>query len=464
MKKLTIGLAVLLSGYAANSSAAYTTGGSKYGVCVPSFCGGFTFGIYGLYWRPSAPQLDYALTYPQLPAAQVGTTSTTLRPNTDLRGGHYHSVDPNYNWGFKVDVGYVFPCTGNDVILTYTNFNHSDDDRVRGEGRLILPSLGSIFNLGFQPVPFVALPALTVSGGTPTAVTGTIPVGALTIPAGFTVPVAEGLLRVQDVHFARANASFENHTWDLDFGQHVNIGCNLRLRWFGGLRYSNLENRLDARYEAASAAVPFTATLNGTTVTLTLGTTATAFTTGTIPFNVTATLRDIVNQKSKFNGIGPRFGVDANYCVGGGFGVVGSLSTSLLIGEIDTHLNERQILDTTATALAASLTSTGGVTVTGITVTPAVSTSEVVTDIHFRHPDETRVVPNIDAKLGLDYTYTFCNCNHTKLTIEAGWMVSHYFDAIDRVSSVEAQTPEVRSRHTTDVSFDGPYIGAQINL
>ncbi len=43
-------------------------------------------------------------------------------------------------------------------------------------------------------------------------------------------------------------------------------------------------------------------------------------------------------------------------------------------------------------------------------------------------------------------------------------MVSHYFNAIDRLSVVEAVAPEFGTRHTVDVDFDGPYIGVQVAL
>ncbi len=64
--------------------------------------------------------------------------------------------------------------------------------------------------------------------------------------------------------------------------------------------------------------------------------------TGTAPFpDVDALVRDIVNQKSDFNGIGPRFGLTGDYHLGGGFGIIGSLSTSLLVGEIESRLHTR---------------------------------------------------------------------------------------------------------------------------
>src|ERR1700722_12049198 len=115
MKKLTVGLAVLLSGYAANSLAALPTGvASRCDVTLPSFCGGFTFGLTGLYWRVSSPELSFAQSAPTF-----FTTSNTL----DIREQAHH-VNQNFNWAWSANIGYIFPCSGNDVVLAYTHYNH----------------------------------------------------------------------------------------------------------------------------------------------------------------------------------------------------------------------------------------------------------------------------------------------------------------------------------------------------
>lgn len=435
MKKLTIGLAVLLSGYAANSFAALPYGSSKFDVCVPSFCGGFTLGLTGLYWRPSAPHLDYALSYPAV--------ATSFFPFA-FTDGRYHSVDPDYDWGFKAEVGYVFPCTGNDINLTYTHYDQDDTDTHSGDP-VLFPTLTDTFSdlslVDFAFPATITLPAITLTLGGVTA----------TIGAGVVLPVT-GVISPATPIVASAKADFENRTWDLDFGQHINVGCNLRLRWFGGLRYSDLEHKLDVTYTATST----------TPVLLAFDTAiGTVAATGTIPFAVTATVRDVVNQKSDFNGVGPRFGLDATYHLGGGFGVVGSLSTSLLIGEIDSTFTEEATFDSSAVIAGAVVSTPAGV-VAALTG-PAVATT-VIDITSFKHPDETRIVPNIDAKLGLDYSYEFCNCAHTKLVIEAGWMVSHYFNSIDRLSEVGSDFPELRTRHTIDTSYDGPYVGIHVNI
>jgi hypothetical protein len=63
MKKLALGLAVLLSGIVATAHASYPTESSRCEITVPSYGGGFTFGVTGLYWRASSPQSDFGATF-----------------------------------------------------------------------------------------------------------------------------------------------------------------------------------------------------------------------------------------------------------------------------------------------------------------------------------------------------------------------------------------------------------------
>jgi Legionella pneumophila major outer membrane protein precursor len=405
MKKLTFGLSLLFTGITINSFAAVPTGTPRYNVCIPSFCGGFTFGLAGLYWRPSTPQLDYALTFPDI--------------DDDFREGHLHNVDPNYNWGFRANIGYVFPCSGNDVLLSYTHFNHSHSNHVslRNENEVLIPTLTDEQSFTNE----ITIPNILSSEAT-ISVTG--------------VPRA-----------AHANTNFKLDAVDLDFGQYVNVGCRLRFRWFGGARYARLENRLDTRYHSQGEL------------------TTTRFTDPTVPsanitFDVITNICDNLRQKSKFDGVGPRFGLDASYHLGGGFGVVGDVSTALIVGREDSHLNDEIHSLTTATVTAIEEFS--GIA-PPFTIGQTFSESSNI-EQNFRHPRRTRVVPNLDARLGLDYSYIFCNCSKTKLTLEVGYSVSHYFNTIDRLSEAGIDHPEFRTRQTIDTSFDGPYVGIQVTV
>jgi hypothetical protein len=89
--------------------------------------------------------------------------------------------------------------------------------------------------------------------------------------------------------------------------------------------------------------------------------------------------------------------------------------------------------------------------------------SEVSFD--FKHPKDTRVVPNIDAKLGLGYTYQYCNCTRSTLTVEAGYQSSHYFKAVDRFAPVDIFNKSILNQaNSVDMSFEGPYLSVQVTL
>lgn len=460
MKKLTVGLAVLLSGYAATSLAGIPSGTSRCDVTVPSYCGGFTFGLTGLYWRPSTAHQDYALTYPSLDSA----TGDLL-----LTNGHYHSVGDKYNWGWSANVGYIFPCSGNDVTLRYTHWNNDNHDSV-GTFAFADPSL-SFF--GDFTTLFTTSPITIVASVVPgTGVTGTF---TTAVPAGTAIDLfANGF----DVDTISARSEFTNHTWDLEFGQAINVGCNFRLHWFGGVRYSRLEHNLDVTTDFITDGTFFGASFTDI-VTVAVSAEATSALISVTPaFDVTGALREVVNQKSDFNGVGPRFGIDASYNFCGGFGIVGSLSTSLLVGDIDSHYAERVtstggdvLFNPDETVIEGAVLPFTGVEFDAVVTDFSALTVDVdladftfVDTFSYHHPSETRVVPNVDAKLGVDWTYQFCNCSRTKLTIEAGYMVSHYWNAVDRLSATGLLQPEARSRQTLDMSFDGPYVGVQVAL
>lgn len=89
-----------------------------------------------------------------------------------------------------------------------------------------------------------------------------------------------------------------------------------------------------------------------------------------------------------------------------------------------------------------------------------------------------RVVPVLDAKLGADYTYVFNNAANSDLTLEAGWMVSNYFNAVDRLQTETILTADVShppppsfsqsfqltGRTTSDFGIQGPYVSLVLHV
>ncbi|MBA2655149.1 MAG: hypothetical protein H0U71_08815 [Gammaproteobacteria bacterium] len=352
IKKITLGLTALLSTVSINALA--SSNKAPFDVTVPSYNGGFTFGLAGLYLRPSVDALDYGIVYPA--PAEVSATG-------QLRNGSVQNVDPDYDWGYRANIGYVFPSSANDVSLSYTNYKNTQTDAVKLKANEV----------------FIATTAPFLVDATSVATFGS--------DAKFTT---------------------EYQAVDLDFGQHFNIGCNTHIKFLTGLRYVDLRNTFNANYEG----------------TLQLDDDAAAET-----FNINT------SQKSSFKGIGPRLGMDAEYSLGRGFGVVSQATTALLVG------NSKSKFEQHATLTNDTLT---------------------ITDVaSFENPKITRVVPNLNAKLGLNYNVEFCNPSHTKMTVEAGYQVDHFFNSVDRLNGLGLSgAPRV----ITDTNFAGPYVGVQVRI
>jgi len=308
-------------------------------VLVPSQHGGFKAGIDALYLRPTSSDLSYA-------------TNLSF-PSSDVTGFERNaSVDPSYDWGFYVQVGYLFPCTGNDITLGYTYLRSDDTDSV---------------------------------------IAGTGSSDAITV-----LPMSQ----LFDTTFdsASGKAKFDLNVVDLDGGQRFTTGA-YDMRMFAGLRYANIDHHLETSV-ATSDDGPY----------------------GSQSF------------QSQFRGLGPRIGVDGRYCLSSGFGVDANLSTALLVGQVDSHhsLTEAESSDSTANTFES------------------------------KNGDQKRVVPVLEAKLGVDYTYIMdCRCK-SSLMFEAGYQVTNYFNAVDHARVVSPSGDGIIYQGTTnDVAFDGIYFGVK---
>jgi hypothetical protein len=133
-----------------------------------------------------------------------------------------------------------------------------------------------------------------------------------------------------------------------------------------------------------------------------------------------------IADNSKFSGIGPRLGVDGNYYLGKGFGFVTQLAGSLLVGNTESNT-------------------------TWLTENP--STVD--------NPSQSRVVPALDGKLGVDYSKAMRNGSH--FAIEAGYQISEYFNAIDR--NTTAWSSDGSNTFTSsNIGFQGPYLSVKYKV
>ena len=305
-------------------------------VLVPSQHGGFKVGIDALYLRPSNSDLNYA--------------TVVLPPDGFFTAGSQRNsfVDPAYDWGFYAQIGYLFPCTGNDLTLGYTYLRSDETDSViAGSGATIavVPFLGAIF------------------------------------PGGS----------------ATGKSEFDLNVADLEGGQRFTTG-SYDMRMFAGLRYANIDHELQTHVQSTGVGGPI----------------------GSQEF------------KSQFRGLGPRLGVDGRYCLSIGFGNDANLSTALLVSHVDAHYDRT------------------------FQLTPSLS----VARFQARNGSENRLVPVLEAKLGVDYTYIMdCRCK-SALAFEAGYQATNYFNAVDhsRVLNLGG-TAFDHQNTTTDIGFDGIYFG-----
>ena len=126
---------------------------------------------------------------------------------------------------------------------------------------------------------------------------------------------------------------------------------------------------------------------------------------------------------SQYWGVGPEVGLDAEYKIVQHFGVVGHLAAAFLVGDL-----------TTSTDYAAA--AGGG-----------------FASVDYDGEKNNRVVPELDAKLGLNWTSLYAH-ESFGLGIEGGYQVAYYFDVVDQVQLTDGG-PE---HQYSDIGIMGPYL------
>lgn len=214
-------------------------------------------------------------------------------------------------------------------------------------------------------------------------------------------------------------ASVRNRLSDINLnaGQYIAASNQLQLHPAAGLRFARVESRLRDQ----SITLPV---LGLASMLVQQGNNTDQFT-------------------SRFSGIGPSLGLDARYSLGGGVAAVAHAATSLLLGKAHSNSN---------------LESSDG---------NALIKSETV----------TRVVPALDAGLGLDYKYSFSD--GSILTFEGGYKAAQFIDAIDRLTGqfdspdeqiiVQAPLPPSSNltsvkRTSSSLGFSGPYVKLSLKI
>ncbi|MCC5014351.1 MULTISPECIES: Lpg1974 family pore-forming outer membrane protein [Legionella] len=164
--------------------------------------------------------------------------------------------------------------------------------------------------------------------------------------------------------------------WDavnIEFGQHVDFGEFKNIRFHGGFQYA----RIETDYRDA----------------------------------VTGVFLNSTNHR--YNGFGPRVGMDMSYDLGNGFAIYGNGATAILVGDSKFNSN--------VAVFPASFSFSGS---------------------------KTAIVPELEAKVGAKYTYAMAQGD---LTLDAGWMWVNYFNANHFVNATDVRE--------SDFAVHGPYVG-----
>lgn len=389
--------------------AALPTDANAYQVNAPVEHGGAILGITALRWETSSPQYDYAFIYPPL------DDNGQIVPFLD--GATYRHINRDPSWNAKILLGYAFPGTGNEVTLSYIGYQQGT-------------------NASTTLDPFTVLIIPTISNNWPT--NGSILItNPLLITTNLTFPTD-----AVNPNLVNATLNTNANIFDVNFTQAINFSCQTRIKYYGGARYANLKNTFDVIYNYSA--------LDLTPIQIN-GVTPGAF----IDVNLGADFTDAIQQASQYSGAGPQIGINFSHSLAWGFGFVTDVSTSLLVGRHRVYLTEQLTKINSATTVDST-----------IPLLPAGTgfASFAQQNAGFSTPNQARMVPNIDMKIGFDFSYQYCNVDHTVLTIEAGYMISHFFNVTDQVVALDNDAPEYIMPHSNDLHFEGLYFGLQVRV
>jgi Legionella pneumophila major outer membrane protein precursor len=201
---------------------------------------------------------------------------------------------------------------------------------------------------------------------------------------------------------AEASAHFMWETANIEAGRRLKF-YNLMTRFFAGVAYARVKEDRRITYRDG-----FSAILNSAD-------------------NLIPITEDILTQENSFAGFGPRLGLTSDLAIACGLSLTGQIATDLLAGNIRSRLNE-----TASTGASTAL-----------------------------NPNRrSRLVPAIDGKLGLAYTFSLRNCAEAGL--ELGYQVNHYFNVKNNLQFTDNFSTFIKQGQS--ISFNGPYVRLQANL
>ena len=185
--------------------------------------------------------------------------------------------------------------------------------------------------------------------------------------------------------------------FDLLFGQWIRIGSRVDLHPFAGLGYARIKLDDKANYTDNSNNANYS--------------------TGKI--------------KSDFSGLGPRAGMDVAVHLTSGISFIGTAGASILIGNLDSKITGSNYLN-----------------------------AQYIDGYQYKNSNSTQTVPELDARLGVNYTYRFNP--GTALGLEFGYQAVTYFDVMDTdyIDTLAVNT----INNSQNFGYYGPYFRLQFSV
>lgn len=320
-------------------------------VTVPCPRTAWDFGAQALYLQATHAGMDY-----------LGSIVNII-PQSET----YLTQNQKWGWGFQIEGSYHFN-TGNDLNLNWYHLDKTSNRAATlGTGQNLVDYLGNSFS----------------GAGGINAATG---------------------LAVDNIGGAGGGISVSGtDKWDavnLEFGQHVDMGEFVNMRFHGGVEFARIKN-------STSIAGSLTGTFVAAGTAPTLGA-------GTRPGTA-----QVVNSSMSYNGFGPRVGTDLGYGWNNGVAVYAKGAMSLLVGQ-----SKFNRVSTVAVGIPAVASASGS---------------------------STTVNPELEAKLGATYTYAMAQGD---LSLDIGWMWVNYFSVLN-----DASTFRFAGNRVSDFGLQGPYVG-----
>ncbi len=260
----------------------------------------------------------------------------------------FPQINNRWGWGFQIEGSYHFN-TGNDLDL---NWYHLDVSKNRtdllGVGQLFTDTYGNIW----APNSGVSM-----------------------------------------------NGSNKWDAVNLEFGQHVDMGEFVNMRFHGGVEYARVSNSATLRGSlSASTGIPVGSS-------------------------------QVIQSTITYNGFGPRVGADLGYGWNNGLSAYAKGAMSMLVGQ--SKFNRTNTMPVAVgTGPAGALSAASGV--------------------FSASGSRTTVNPELEAKLGATYTYAMAQGD---LSLDIGWMWVNYFNVLHHV-------PTGRGFVTaSDFGVQGPFVG-----